>query len=102
MNFIRFKTSVTFTPHMRVRDHDDSFLKNHPVFLVVYRRHGTTTQTLTTDNDSLAPFTLDTATWNGTDISLEVSPGEAASQMREGPPPRGRARDFSLQFSLGM
>ncbi|XP_041491931.1 alpha-2-macroglobulin-like protein 1 [Microtus oregoni] len=63
--------SFPFSGKIRVRGHDDSLLENHPVFLVVYGRHETTTQTLTTDNEGLAPFTLDTATWNGTDISLE-------------------------------
>ncbi|KAK7826257.1 hypothetical protein U0070_021271, partial [Myodes glareolus] len=63
--------SFPFSGKIRVRGHDDSLLKNHPVFLMVYGRHGTTTHTLTTDNDGLAPFTLDTATWNATDISLE-------------------------------
>ena len=38
--------------------------------------NGTTNQTLTTDNDGLAPFELDTVSWNGRDISLEVSTEE--------------------------
>ncbi|ERE67117.1 alpha-2-macroglobulin-like protein 1 [Cricetulus griseus] len=60
-----------FSGKIRVRGHDDSLLKNHPVFLVIYGKNGTTNQTLTTDNDGLAPFTLDTVSWNATDISLE-------------------------------
>ncbi|XP_035316211.1 alpha-2-macroglobulin-like protein 1 isoform X1 [Cricetulus griseus] len=63
--------SFPFSGKIRVRGHDDSLLKNHPVFLVIYGKNGTTNQTLTTDNDGLAPFTLDTVSWNATDISLE-------------------------------
>ncbi|XP_040594422.1 alpha-2-macroglobulin-like protein 1 isoform X3 [Mesocricetus auratus] len=63
--------SFPFSGKIRVRGRDNSLLKNHPVFLVIYGKNGTTKQTLTTDNDGLAPFTLDTATWNATDISLE-------------------------------
>ncbi|KAL6033345.1 hypothetical protein STEG23_009987, partial [Scotinomys teguina] len=59
------------TGKIRVRDHDDSLLKNHQVFLVIYGINGTSNQTLTTDDDGLASFTLDTVTWNATDISLE-------------------------------
>lgn len=76
---------MTFTPQVRVRGHDDALLKNHPVFLVTYGINGTTKQTLTTDNNGLASFTLDTGTWNATAVSLEVSPEEAASQMRRTP-----------------
>ncbi|XP_026358288.4 alpha-2-macroglobulin-like protein 1 [Ursus arctos] len=60
-----------FSGKIRVRGHDGSFLKNHSVFLVVYGINGTINQTLTTDNDGLAPFKLDTVNWNGRDISLE-------------------------------
>ncbi|XP_051059496.1 alpha-2-macroglobulin-like protein 1 [Phodopus roborovskii] len=63
--------SFPFSGKVRVRGHDDAPLKNHPVFLVIYGKNGTTKQTLTTDSDGLAPFTLDTVTWNSTDISLE-------------------------------
>ncbi|XP_047724585.1 alpha-2-macroglobulin-like protein 1 isoform X1 [Prionailurus viverrinus] len=60
-----------FTGKIRVRGHDGSPLKNHSVFLVISGINGTTNQTLTTDNDGLAPFELDTVSWNGRDISLE-------------------------------
>ncbi|XP_040318619.1 alpha-2-macroglobulin-like protein 1 isoform X2 [Herpailurus yagouaroundi] len=60
-----------FTGKVRVRGHDGSPLKNHSVFLVISGINGTTNQTLTTDNDGLAPFELDTVSWNGRDISLE-------------------------------
>ncbi|XP_045321680.1 alpha-2-macroglobulin-like protein 1 isoform X2 [Leopardus geoffroyi] len=60
-----------FTGKLRVRGHDGSPLKNHSVFLVISGINGTTNQTLTTDNDGLAPFELDTVSWNGRDISLE-------------------------------
>ncbi|KAL1790170.1 alpha-2-macroglobulin 1, partial [Sigmodon hispidus] len=60
-----------FSGKVRVRSHDDSLLKNHRVFLVIHGTNGTTNQILTTDNEGLASFTLDTASWNATDISLE-------------------------------
>lgn len=60
-----------FTGKIRVRGHDGSPLKNHSAFLVISGINGTTNQTLTTDNDGLAPFELDTVSWNGRDISLE-------------------------------
>ncbi|KAM6162664.1 LOW QUALITY PROTEIN: alpha-2-macroglobulin-like protein 1 [Erethizon dorsatum] len=52
--------------------HDDSLLKNHPVFLVTYGGKELISQTPTTDNTSLAFFTLGTVGWNRTGISLEV------------------------------
>ncbi|KAM8912429.1 alpha-2-macroglobulin-like protein 1 [Lycaon pictus] len=61
-----------FSGKVRVRGHDGSLLKNHPVFLVINGINGTINQTLTTDNDGLAPFKLDTVNWNGRDISLEA------------------------------
>ncbi|XP_037060065.1 alpha-2-macroglobulin-like protein 1 [Peromyscus leucopus] len=60
-----------FSGKVRVRGHDDALLKNHPVFLVTSGINGTTKQTLTTDNNGLASFTLDTVTWNATAVSLE-------------------------------
>jgi hypothetical protein len=69
---------MTFTPQIRVRGHDESLLQNHPVFLVTHGINGRINQTLITDNDGLASFTLDTVGWNGTDISLEVSTREAS------------------------
>uniref|UniRef100_A0A8C0XJV6 Alpha-2-macroglobulin-like protein 1 n=1 Tax=Castor canadensis TaxID=51338 RepID=A0A8C0XJV6_CASCN len=60
-----------FSGKIRVRGHDESLLQNHPVFLVTHGINGRINQTLITDNDGLASFTLDTVGWNGTDISLE-------------------------------
>uniref|UniRef100_A0A2K6C6J5 Alpha-2-macroglobulin like 1 n=1 Tax=Macaca nemestrina TaxID=9545 RepID=A0A2K6C6J5_MACNE len=60
-----------FPLQIRVRGHDDSLLKNHLVFLVIYGMNGTFNQTLVTDNNGLAPFTVDTSSWNGADVSLE-------------------------------
>ncbi|XP_037371219.1 alpha-2-macroglobulin-like protein 1 [Talpa occidentalis] len=60
-----------FHGKIRVRGHDDSLLKNHPVFLVIYGTNETMNQTLITDNDGLATFKLDTALWNGMGISLQ-------------------------------
>ncbi|XP_007935351.1 alpha-2-macroglobulin-like protein 1 [Orycteropus afer afer] len=60
-----------FTGKIRVRGHDDTLLKKHSVFLVIYGINGAINQTLITDNNGLAHFKLDTVHWNGTDISLE-------------------------------
>uniref|UniRef100_G1QP34 Alpha-2-macroglobulin like 1 n=1 Tax=Nomascus leucogenys TaxID=61853 RepID=G1QP34_NOMLE len=66
-----YHPNFPFSGKIRVRGHDDSFLKNHLVFLVIYGTNGTFNQTLVTDNNGLAPFTLETSGWNGTDVSLE-------------------------------
>ncbi|XP_032014868.1 alpha-2-macroglobulin-like protein 1 [Hylobates moloch] len=66
-----YHPNFPFSGKIRVRGHDDSFLKNHLVFLVIYGTNGTFNQTLVTDNNGLAPFTLETSDWNGTDVSLE-------------------------------
>ncbi|XP_007101900.2 alpha-2-macroglobulin-like protein 1 [Physeter macrocephalus] len=60
-----------FSGKIRVRGHDDSPLKHHSVFLVIHGTNGTITQTLTTDNEGLAPFKLDTVNWDRKFISLE-------------------------------
>ncbi|XP_037703143.1 LOW QUALITY PROTEIN: alpha-2-macroglobulin-like protein 1 [Choloepus didactylus] len=60
-----------FSGKIRVRGHDGSLLGNHAVFLVIYGKKGTITQTLITDKNGLAPFKLDTVSWNGADVSLE-------------------------------
>lgn len=86
---------MTFTPQIRVRGRDGSLLKSHSVFLVIKGINGTTNQTLITDNDGLAPFQLDTITWNGTDISLEVSTGEDRLSSKEGFP-EGKLQNFSI------
>nr|XP_014706448.1 alpha-2-macroglobulin-like protein 1 isoform X1 [Equus asinus] len=66
-----YHPNFPFSGKIRVRGRDGSLLKSHSVFLVIKGINGTTNQTLITDNDGLAPFQLDTITWNGTDISLE-------------------------------
>ncbi|XP_033078778.1 alpha-2-macroglobulin-like protein 1 isoform X1 [Trachypithecus francoisi] len=66
-----YHPNFPFSGKIRVRGHDDSLLKNHLVFLVVYGTNETFNQTLVTDNDGLAPFTVDTSSWNGADVSLE-------------------------------
>ncbi|XP_032126250.1 alpha-2-macroglobulin-like protein 1 [Sapajus apella] len=66
-----YHPNFPFSGKISVRGHDDSLLKNHPVFLVIYGTNGVFNQTLVTDNDGLAPFTLDTSSWNGMDVSLE-------------------------------
>ncbi|VCX41203.1 unnamed protein product, partial [Gulo gulo] len=82
-----------FSGKIRVRGHDGSLLKNHSVFLVIYGTNGTIHQTLTTDNDGLAPFKLDTVNWSGGDISLEgrfqmensvYNPGQKPHYYRNG------------------
>uniref|UniRef100_A0A2K6G6W9 Alpha-2-macroglobulin like 1 n=1 Tax=Propithecus coquereli TaxID=379532 RepID=A0A2K6G6W9_PROCO len=60
-----------FSGKVRVRGHDGSLLKNHPVFLVIRGVNGTVNQTLVTDNNGLAPFELDTSDWKGTEVSLQ-------------------------------
>uniref|UniRef100_F7ICV0 Alpha-2-macroglobulin like 1 n=1 Tax=Callithrix jacchus TaxID=9483 RepID=F7ICV0_CALJA len=66
-----YHPNFPFSGKISVRGHDDSLLKNHLVFLVIYGTNGVLKQTLVTDNDGLASFTLDTSSWNGTDVSLE-------------------------------
>ncbi|XP_007469423.1 PREDICTED: LOW QUALITY PROTEIN: alpha-2-macroglobulin-like protein 1 [Lipotes vexillifer] len=60
-----------FSGKIRVRGHDDSPLKRHTVFLMIRGEKGTMKQTLTTDDEGLAAFELDTANWDGKGISLE-------------------------------
>ncbi|XP_053410606.1 alpha-2-macroglobulin-like protein 1 [Nycticebus coucang] len=60
-----------FRGKIRVKGHDDSLLKNHPVFLVIQSINGTINQTLMTDDNGLASFKLDTTSWKGTDITLQ-------------------------------
>uniref|UniRef100_F1SLW8 Alpha-2-macroglobulin like 1 n=1 Tax=Sus scrofa TaxID=9823 RepID=F1SLW8_PIG len=66
-----YHPNFPFSGKIRVRGHNGSVLKRHSVFLVIRDIHGTTIQTLTTDSDGRAPFQLDTAHWNGRDVSLE-------------------------------
>ena len=74
---------MTFTPQIRVRGHDGSPLKHHSVFLVIGDKNGTIKQTLTTDNEGLAPFKLDTVNWDRKGISLEVSTGRSSFPARK-------------------
>lgn len=74
---------MTFTPQIRVRGHDDSPLKRHTVFLMIRGEKGTMKQTLTTDDEGLAAFELDTANWDGKGISLEVSTGRSSFPGRK-------------------
>ncbi|XP_062051412.1 alpha-2-macroglobulin-like protein 1 [Lepus europaeus] len=60
-----------FSGKITVRGQDDSLLKNHPVFLVIYGLNETISQTLRTDDHGVAPFKLDTVAWNGAGVSLE-------------------------------
>ncbi|KAM6214236.1 alpha-2-macroglobulin-like protein 1 [Rhynchocyon petersi] len=60
-----------FTGKIRVMGHDGNLLKKHSVFLVIYGVNSTINQTLITDDNGLAHFTLDTVNWNGADVSLE-------------------------------
>ncbi|KAM7243900.1 hypothetical protein CapIbe_004508 [Capra ibex] len=60
-----------FSGKIRVKGHDGSLLKHHPVYLVIPGENGNINQILTTDNNGLAAFNLDTANWNGKSISLE-------------------------------
>ncbi|XP_045146451.1 alpha-2-macroglobulin-like protein 1 [Echinops telfairi] len=60
-----------FSGKIRVMDADGTLLRKHSVFLVIYGINETTNHTLITDNQGLAHFQLDTARWNGTDVSLE-------------------------------
>ncbi|XP_031526558.2 alpha-2-macroglobulin-like protein 1 [Vicugna pacos] len=60
-----------FSGKIRVRGHDGSLLKHHSVFLLIHGINGTINQVLTTDNDGLALFKLDTVNWNGRYVSLE-------------------------------
>ncbi|XP_043736825.1 alpha-2-macroglobulin-like protein 1 isoform X2 [Cervus elaphus] len=60
-----------FSGKIRVKGHDGSLLQYHSVYLVIRGENGNVNQILTTDNNGLAAFNLDTANWNGKSISLE-------------------------------
>nr|NP_001178230.1 alpha-2-macroglobulin-like protein 1 precursor [Bos taurus] len=60
-----------FSGKIRVKGHDGSLLKHHSVYLVIHGENGDINQILTTDNNGLAAFNLDTANWNGKSVSLE-------------------------------
>ncbi|TKC52175.1 hypothetical protein EI555_018153 [Monodon monoceros] len=77
-----------FRGKIRVRGHDDSPLKRHTVFLMIRGEKGTMKQTLTTDDEGLAAFELDTASWDGKVISLEgmFQLEETAYDSEEMPP----------------
>lgn len=93
---------MTFTPQIRVSGYDGSLLKNHRVFLVIYGANGTiSNQSLTTDNNGLAPFTLDTVSWNGAGVSLEVSTREDQLSSKEGFP-AGNLQNFPDSPQLGL
>uniref|UniRef100_A0A2K5CR88 Alpha-2-macroglobulin like 1 n=1 Tax=Aotus nancymaae TaxID=37293 RepID=A0A2K5CR88_AOTNA len=64
--------SLLMPKTISVKSHDGSLLKNHLVFLVIHGTNRVFKQTLVTDNDGLASFTLDTSSWNETDVSLET------------------------------
>ncbi|XP_064140723.1 alpha-2-macroglobulin-like protein 1 [Loxodonta africana] len=66
-----YHPNFPFSGKIRVRGHDGTLLKKHSVFLVTYGVNGTISQTLITDNNGLAHFTLDTVHWDGRDVSLE-------------------------------
>uniref|UniRef100_A0A4W2EIH5 Alpha-2-macroglobulin like 1 n=1 Tax=Bos indicus x Bos taurus TaxID=30522 RepID=A0A4W2EIH5_BOBOX len=60
-----------FSGKIRVKGHNGSLLKHHSVYLVIHGENGDINQILTTDNNGLAAFNLDTANWNGKSVSLE-------------------------------
>ncbi|XP_054998741.1 LOW QUALITY PROTEIN: alpha-2-macroglobulin-like protein 1 [Sorex araneus] len=60
-----------FSGKIRARDHSGTLLRNQELFLVTRGANKTTEEILTTDDDGLASFELDTAPWNATGISLE-------------------------------
>ena len=88
---------MTFTPQIRVKGHDGSLLKHHPVYLVIPGENGNINQILTTDNNGLAAFNLDTANWNGKSISLEVSTGSSPFQHRR--PSEGKLQNVLVSLS---
>nr|XP_004610717.2 unnamed protein product [Sorex araneus] len=61
-----------FSGKIRARDHSGTLLRNQELFLVTRGANKTTEEILTTDDDGLASFELDTAPWNATGISLEL------------------------------
>ena len=88
---------MTFTPQIRVKGHDGSLLKHHSVYLVIHGENGDINQILTTDNNGLAAFNLDTANWNGKSISLEVSTGSSPLQHRR--PSEGKLQNVLVSLS---
>ncbi|XP_037588666.1 alpha-2-macroglobulin-like protein 1 [Cebus imitator] len=98
-----YHPNFPFSGKISVRGHDDSLLKNHPVFLVIYGTNGVFNQTLVTDNDGLAPFTLGTSSWNGTDVSLElIGKGNLVmeGQKHLNPKKKGLKGSFSLSLTF--
>lgn len=88
---------MTFTPQIRVKGHDGSLLQYHSVYLVIHGENGNVNQILTTDNNGLAAFNLDTANWNGKSVSLEVSTGSPPFLHRR--PSEGKLQNFLVSLS---
>ncbi|KAJ6658262.1 hypothetical protein lerEdw1_020534 [Lerista edwardsae] len=76
MNFVDpvnyYHPGYTFRGKLKALERDGSALKNHQVYLVMNVNNMQTNQTLTTDSDGVATFSLDTAAWDGKGVSLEV------------------------------
>ncbi|TFJ98944.1 Alpha-2-macroglobulin-like protein 1 [Platysternon megacephalum] len=62
-----------YSGKIKALDREGSILKKQPVFLVINAGNTQSHQNLTTDSTGVATFTLDTATWNRSEVSLEVS-----------------------------
>ncbi|XP_067387064.1 alpha-2-macroglobulin-like protein 1 [Emydura macquarii macquarii] len=60
-----------YSGKIKALDRDGSVLKKQTVFLVINAGNTESHQNLTTDSTGVATFTLDTATWNRSEVSLE-------------------------------
>ncbi|CAM5081738.1 unnamed protein product [Natator depressus] len=60
-----------YSGKIKALDREGSILKKQPVFLVINAGNTQSHQNLTTDSTGVATFTLDTATWNRSEVSLE-------------------------------
>lgn len=65
--------SPCFSLQIKTLGQDGSILKNQELILVSEAENKQSNQILITDSTGVATFTLDTAVWNGSDVSLEVS-----------------------------
>ncbi|MBV96108.1 Alpha-2-macroglobulin-like protein 1, partial [Eschrichtius robustus] len=90
-----------FSGKIRVRGHDGSPLKHHSVFLVIGGKNGTIKQTLTTDNEGLAPFKLDTVNWDRKGISLELI-GKGNLEMEGQKHLKSKREGLGGSFSLSL
>lgn len=90
---------VFLSSQLKALERDGSALKNHQVYLVINVNNMQTNQTLTTDSDGVATFSLDTAAWDEKGVSLEV---RLSGHNVGGKKPRHGFSEHGLDYSKSL